>query len=200
MSSNLNARLAALPGFPVLAGQCVRLRAPCEHDIEALFALYSHPLVMRYWSSAPMRTRMQSQGKIDEMLQGFERRESIDWLVTARRDDTAIGSCTLYRFDARAGSAEIGYALHPDRWGRGLGAETVALALDWGFRSLGLDRIEADIDPRNAASRRLLAGLGFQDEATTRERSLPDGGTIASELHVLRRGEWEARADNNPGR
>ena len=193
MSFDLNARLAALPGFPVLTGQRLRLRAPGESDVDALFALCSHPLAMRYWSSAPMRTRMQAQGKVDEMLEGFERRESIDWLVTGRRDDAAIGSCTLYRFDARAGSAEIGYALHPERWGRGLGAEAVALALDWGFRSLGLDRIEADIDPRNAASRRLLAGLGFQGEATARERPLPDGSAIASELHVLRRSDWEAR-------
>lgn len=193
MSFDLNARLAALPGFPVLAGQRLRLRAPCAGDIDALFALYSHPLVMRYWSSAPMRTRMQAQGRIGEMLEGFERRETIDWLVATRRDDAVIGGCTLYRFDARTRRAEIGYALHPEYWGYGLARQAVTLALDWGFRSLGLDRIEADIDPRNAASRRLLADLGFQDEATARERPLPDGSTIASELHALRRSDWEAR-------
>ena len=187
MSFDLNARLAALPGFPVLAGQRLRLRAPGERDVEALFALYSHPLVMRYWSSAPMRTRTQAQGRIAEMLAGFERRENIDWLVATRRDDAVIGSCTLYRFDARTRRAEIGYALHPGYWGYGLARQAVALALEWGFRSLGLDRVEADIDPRNAASRRLLADLGFQREASSRQRALPGGRTIASDLHVLQR-------------
>ena len=193
MPADTNAQLASLPGFPVLAGQRVRLRAPCEQDIDAVFALFSSADVMRYWSSAPMRVRMQAQGKIAEMLEGFERRESLDWLVARRRDDAVIGSCTLYRFDACRGSAEIGYALDPQWWGRGLAGEAVTLVLDWAFRSLGLDRIEADIDPRNHASRRLLAASGFQPDATVRERPQRDGGIVASEIHALSRHDWSAR-------
>lgn len=194
MSADINARLAALPGFPVLTGQRVRLRGPRAQDIDALFALFSHPDVMRYWSSAPMRVRMQAEGKLGEMLDGFERRDALNWLVSTRRGDAAIGSCTLYRFDARHRRAEIGYALHPDQWGRGLAGEAVALALDWGFRSLGLHRIEADIDPRNEASRRLLQSLGFRSEGLLRQRFLVDGEATDSEIFGLLHDEWAARA------
>lgn len=194
MSADINARLAGLPGFPVLTGQRVCLRAPRVQDIDDVFALFSHADVMRYWSSAPMRVRMQAEGKLEEMLEGFARRDSLNWLIAARRGDRAIGSCTLYRFDARHRRAELGYALHPQWWGQGLASEAVALALDWGFQRLGLHRIEADIDPRNEASRRLLAGLGFRREGLLRQRFLVDGSATDSEIFGLLQDEWSARA------
>lgn len=196
MSTDINARLAGLPGFPVLTGQRLRLRGPRVQDIDDVFALFSHAEVMRYWSSAPMRERMQAEGKVEEMQDGFAHRESINWLLATRRDDRAIGSCTLYRFDTRHRRAEIGYALHPDWWGRGLATEAVGLALDWGFAALGLHRIEADIDPRNEASRRLLTGLGFRREGLLRQRFLIDGNASDSEIFGLLHDEWDAGTGN----
>ncbi len=185
MSGDLNARLADLPGFPVLSGQRLRLRGPRADDVDAVFALFSDPDVMRYWSHAPMRERMQAEGKVEEMLEAFERRTMLNWLVADLRSDAAIGSCTLFHFDARHRRAEIGYALRAAHWGRGLAAEAVALALDWGFRTLALHRIEADIDPRNAASRRLLLRLGFRSEGLLRERFFVGDDATDSELFGL---------------
>ena len=64
--------------------------------------------------------------------------------------------------------------------------------LDWGFRALGLHRIEADIDPRNAASRRLLARLGFTSEGTLRERFFVGDEATDSEIFGLLREQWRA--------
>lgn len=194
MSSDIHSLLARLPGFPVLAGQRVRLRGPGPGDADDVFALFSDPDVMRYWSSAPMQVRAQAEGRIGEMLDGFARRETIHWLVADRRSDVAIGSCTLFRFDARHRRAEVGYALRSDRWGRGLAAEAVALALDWGFRTLALHRVEASIDPRNDASRRLLERLGFRREGLLRERCFVGDVAGDSEFFGLPAQEWRERA------
>jgi len=191
MSSDIHSMLARLPGFPVLAGQRVRLRAPRPGDVDDVFALFSDPSVMRYWSSAPMQARAQAEGKIEEILEAFAQGGMINWLVADRRNDTAIGSCTLFRFDARHRRAEVGYALRSDHWGRGLAAEAVTLALDWAFRTLMLHRIEADIDPRNDASRRLLERLGFRREGLLRERFFVDGEASDSEFHGLLAQEWK---------
>lgn len=193
MSADINARLAALPGFPALSGPRVRLRGPRPEDADDVFALFSDAAVMRYWSSAPMRAPEQARGKIEEMLDAFERREMLNWLVADRRDERVIGSCTLFHFDPRHRRAEIGYALRSDLWGRGLASEAVALALDWGFRNLALHRIEADIDPRNEASRNLLARLGFRPEGVLRERFFVGDEPTDSELHGLLVQDWRDR-------
>ena len=189
---DIAAALAALPAFPVLRGRRVRLRGPGAADADDLFALFSDPRVMRYWSRAPMRDRGEAEGLVGEILEAFARRELINWLVVDA-DDRAIGTCTLFRFDPRHRRAEVGYALRPDHWGRGLASEAVTLAIDWALRTLDLHRIEADIDPRNDASRRVLERLGFRSEGVLRERFFVDGSATDSELLGVLASEWRGR-------
>lgn len=188
------AALAALPAFPALCGQRVRLRGPRADDADALFALYSDPAVMRYWSRPPMTARSEAEGLIAEILDGFGQRTMLNWMVTPRDDEAVIGTCTLFRFDPRHRRAEVGYSLRPQRWGRGLAREAVALALDWAFATLGLHRIEADIDPRNDGSRALLQRLGFVSEGVLRECCFVGEAVSDSEIFGLLADDWQARA------
>ena len=58
-------------------------------------------------------------------------------------------------------SDEIGYALHPDWWGRGLMTEAVAALLERGFRQRGLEAVWASHYAENIASRRVIEKSGF---------------------------------------
>lgn len=160
--------LAALDGFPHLRGGRVQLRGPRADDADALLAMFSDPQVMRYWSRPPMQSREEALALIEEIVEGFERRAMLNWVI-ADHDDAVVGSCTLFRFDPRHRRAELGFALHRSQWGRGLAREATTLALDWAFGTLGLHRIDASIDPGNAASRTLLLRLGFMVEGCQRE-------------------------------
>ena len=182
---DIAATLAGLPAFPQLQGKRVRLRGPRNDDADALFALFSDPAVMRYWSRPPMTTLGEAQGLIGEMLDSFEQRSLFNWMASARDDDAVIGTCTLFRIDPRHRHAEIGYALRSDHWGRGIASEAVALVLDWAFRQLDLQRVEADIDPRNEASRRLLLRLGFSSEGLLRQRFFVGDVVTDSEMFGL---------------
>lgn len=193
MTHDLNAALQSLPGFPTLEGQRVRLRGPRDEDTDAVFALFSDPEVMRYWSRSAMTEASEAAGLIVDIDERFEQREMINWVIAERRDDRIVGSCTLFQFSPRHRRAELGYALRSDRWGRGLGTEAVTLALDWGFRTLGLHRVEADIDPRNAGSRKLLDALGFRSEGLLRERFFVEGQATDSELFGLLAEDWSKR-------
>lgn len=185
--------LAALPAFPQLQGKRVRLRGPRESDADEVFALFADPDVMRYWSRPPMTTRGEAEGLIAEIDEGFARRTHLNWVVTLRHDDAVIGTCTLFRFEPRHRRAEIGYSLRSDHWGRGLASEAVSLMLEWAFRTLGLHRVEADIDPRNDGSRRLLERLGFASEGVLRERYFVGDEVSDTELLGLLASDWAAR-------
>ncbi|MFA1548527.1 GNAT family N-acetyltransferase [Actinomadura chokoriensis] len=58
----------------------------------------------------------------------------------------------------------IGYAAFLPHAGRGYVAEGVGLAVGYAFEELGLHRVEADIQPGNSASVRLVQRLGFRRE------------------------------------
>ncbi len=182
--------LASLPAFPQLQGKRVRLRGPRADDTDALFALFSDADVMRYWSRPPMTARSEAEGLIAEIGDAFEQRTMLNWMLTTRSDDAVIGTCTLFRFEPRHRRAEVGYALRSDCWGRGLAAEAATLALDWAFRALALHRVEADIDPRNEGSRKLLERLGFVSEGLLRQRYFVGNEVSDTELFGLLAYDW----------
>ena len=86
------------------------------------------------------------------------------------QDETLIGGVTLS--NVRRGVAQtgsLGYWIGGRFARQGYMTEALAAVLDFAFGHLGLHRIEAACLPRNAASRALLAKLGFQEEGYARE-------------------------------
>lgn len=86
--------------------------------------------------------------------------------------------------------AEIGYALARAHWGHGYMGEALQALPGFAFTDLDLHRLEADIDPRNAASAAALARLGFIQEGLLRERWIVAGEISDSALYGLLRRDW----------
>ncbi len=59
--------------------------------------------------------------------------------------------------------AEVGFILHPDHWGQGLATEALSAAIPHVFATLAVEALTAEVDPRNAASLRVLDRLGFRE-------------------------------------
>jgi RimJ/RimL family protein N-acetyltransferase len=172
-------------GVPVLESSHVRLRPYRADDVEAMFALYSDPRVMRYWSFPPWTERKQAMGYLQRALTGMDSGEIFPWAIADRDSDVLIGALTLFSLHVEQLRAEIGYSLSPHYQGRGLAAEALRCALAHAFDQLGLRRIEADIDPRNERSWRLLEGLGFAREGLLRQRWRVNGETCDTAFYGL---------------
>lgn len=176
---------ASIDHLPELEGPRVRLRAPRHADAADLYAVYSDPEVLRYWSHGPWTDPAQADDWIARAWSGFAERAFLQWVVARRDDDRVVGSTTLFACVAQHRRCEIGYALGAAHWGQGLAREALALALGLAFTVLGLHRVEADIDPRNRASLRLVEALGFRHEGTLRARYHVGGEIQDSAIHGL---------------
>jgi RimJ/RimL family protein N-acetyltransferase len=177
--------------LPILEGGRVRLRALSDQDIDALFTIFSNPEVMRYWSFTPLVDRDAAAALLNSTLEGFERRWLMKWGVALRDSDELIGTVTLINLDFTHCRAEIGYALARAFWGKGYIQEALNLLIEYAFQQLELHRIEADVDPRNAASIRTLERLGFKREGFLRERWQVGGELQDALFYGLLRPEWE---------
>jgi len=156
--------------LPVLQGPRVRLRMLRPADVAQLYTQFSDPKVMRYWSRPPLMRIEEAQTLFEELERGVQTGEFAQWAIARRSDDLMIGSCGLYAHQAAHRRAELGYALAGAYWGQGYASEALRLALAYAFGVLDLHRLQADIDPRNAASIRLLEPFGFVREGLLRER------------------------------
>ena len=101
------------------------------------------------------------------------------------------GGITLWI--VRSGSAEIGYNIARPLWGGGLATEAAAAVVAFGFRELGLARVQASTDIRNTASWRVMEKLGMAREGVARENRLLKGERVDDVLYAVLRGEWHAR-------
>ena len=179
-----------IPPVPTLGAPRLRLRPFAATDVDDLFAMQSDPVVMRYWSYPAYTERAQAEAKVESIQAEMRAREVYPWAIADRATDRLLGHCTLFALERAHARCEVGYALSRAAQGRGLASEAVRCALTHVFDTLGMERIEADVDPRNDRSVRLLERLGFRREGLLRARWRVSGEVQDAYFYGLLRAEF----------
>lgn len=179
--------------LPVITTERVVLRWISEDDVDALFEVFSDSQVMRYWSSGPLADRRAAADLQREIADGNRNNSMFKWGLALRESNRIIGTATLFNLSLSNGRAELGYAMGSAHWGKGYMNEALRAFVSHAFEGLDLRRLEADVDPRNAASIRTLERLGFQREGFLRERWHVAGEIQDALFYGLLRREWDHR-------
>lgn len=176
--------------LPTLPAERVQLRWLRPEDAAALFSIFGDAEVMRYWSSPPMGGLVAARALVTGTHDSFLERTMFHWGIATRTNDRVIGTCTLFHLDAAHRRGEVGFALGRESWGQGLMTEALSTLIGFAFHRLDLYRLEADTDPRNARSLRVLEHQGFKREGLLRGR-YHVGGEIQDSVYLgLLRNEW----------
>ncbi|MCL6739966.1 GNAT family N-acetyltransferase [Sphingomonas sp. RB56-2] len=131
--------------------QRLLLRRATMDDVDAMHAIMSNPRAMRYWSTPPHAELAESERWMASMVDA-DPVVSDDFIVTV--DGQLIGKLGAWKLP------EVGFLLDPDHWGRGYALEALNAFVER-RRARGSSHLTADVDPRNAASIRLLEQSGF---------------------------------------
>ena len=132
-----------------------------ESDLGPFCEMESDPV---YRSPQRVHPRAELERSFRE---GWMQPKPLGLLATVfKPEDRYIGRCGLYprRNDANEvvpGEAVIAFYLARPYWGRGLATEAGRAFVQYGFRQLGLTRIEAGMNVKNLASIRVVEKLGF---------------------------------------
>lgn len=177
--------------LPNLETSRLVLRHLEERDIPALHRTFSDPDVLRYMDGLCAHTLEEARELLDDIDRHFAARTLFQWGIALRESDQVVGTVTLFKIEHRHG--EIGYAIARDHQRQGYGREAVEALVEFAFGSYGLHRLEADVDPRNAPSLRLLEGLGFEREGYFRERYFLGGESTDGVFLGLLARDWRRR-------
>lgn len=140
------------PADPVLITERLTLRRFRWADVGPLHAIFADPEAMRFWSTTPHRAVAETRAFVRATMTAAASDEGDDFVVV--RDGEVIGKAGLW--DNR----EIGFLLARSQWGQGLASEAVRAILARAAQR-GVEKVLADVDPRNHASLRLLERAGF---------------------------------------
>ena len=177
-------------GLPTLTGNGLVLRQLEEGDLGRLFEVFADPAVMRYWSRGPFTDEGEAREMLVEIDRGWREDSFYQWGIVPAGSEAVVGTTTLFRIDRDHRRAEVGFAMGSAWWGRGFGSAAVARLVEYAFGPLGVCRLEADVDPRNVASLRVLERLGFKREGLLRERYHVAGEVQDTVILGLLRSQW----------
>jgi RimJ/RimL family protein N-acetyltransferase len=172
------------PWFPLRTAR-LRLRAFRQDDVDAVHAYASQPEVARYMDWGP-NTPEETQAFLGRMFEAQANwpRDDVNLAIEHAKDGRVIGSIRLGRKPAEQ-AADIGYCLNRDYWSRGLTTEAARAMLGVAFRTLGLHRVWAWCDVRNAGSYRVMEKLGMRREGTLRANVQMKGAWRDTHLYAI---------------
>ena len=133
-------------------------------DFEAFFTLTGKKQVMELITGRAL-TREESLAKFNSLLKNNRLHESLgSFIVMDGTDSTMLGFAKLEITEEDRNNAELGFMLLPEFWGRGYGREIAEQLMGIAESHPGLNRVYANIDPDNMASRKILLRMGFVSE------------------------------------
>lgn len=171
--------------FPTLQTSRLVLRQLEAGDSAAFFKLRSDPVAMRYVDRPLARSEDEIRHLMEQITQNFQNNAAVLWVISQKEDPAFIGNISFWRIEKENYRTEIGYMLLPEFQGKGLMSEAIRAVLAYGFDTLRFHSVEANVNPENTASIKLLEKAGFVREALFRENYHFNGKFLDSAIYSL---------------
>lgn len=152
---------------PDLADDAVLLRRWSDADLGCVEAASRDPHIPAGTSVPAVFTPAAGRAFVRRQWGRAESGEGLSLAIVERATGDAVGAAVLM-LRPQAGVAGVGYWLVPDARGRGLATRAIRLLSSWALADAGLARVEAWVEPGNAASLRVVEAAGFTREGVLR--------------------------------
>jgi RimJ/RimL family protein N-acetyltransferase len=151
----------------------LHLRPFTAADRDAIHAIYSDPEVMRHVGHGAHRTIAETVAALRTYAEVLADRGYSFVAVTQRESGALIGDAGLHPLGGRGPDIELGYTLARSAWGRGYATELGTALVAHAFGQLGAERVVAQVEPANRASRHVLEKLGMTPRGERRAYGRP---------------------------
>ena len=185
----------ALKPVTTLETARLHIRPVVADDLPALHAINGDADVTRYLPYATWQTLQDGQSWLARMQALADAGTGQQLVLVDRATGTVVGTLLLFKHDEGSARLELGYVLGQAHWRQGLMAEAVRAVCGHAFSALGIRRIEAEVNPANQSSCRLLEAVGFTPEGLARQRWVAKGVAYDTRLYGLLASDWPQRPE-----
>jgi len=177
--------------FTQIESERLRIRRFEDSDLAPFMSYRNDPEVARYqsWDSLDeqeAKAFIREAGSAQPGVPG----EWFGFVIESKETGALLGDCALRVDEHEPYRAEIGFTLAREHQGRGFASEAVSRLLEYAFDTLGLHRVVAIADCRNAPSVALLERVGMRREGHFLENVWFKGGWADEYLYAVLKDEW----------
>lgn len=169
----------------------LRIREFVEEDYQALREMDSRPVMYTYERDLP--TEADTRNSLTEYIKNQLEAPRITYrfAITLLSQHTCRGLLKISRQWEAIREWEVGWAIHPDEWGRGYATEAAWIVMDWAFTQLDVHRIVAFCHVDNVASVRVMEKLGMHQDGRLRETRWLRGQWWDEYVYSILEKEWK---------
>jgi RimJ/RimL family protein N-acetyltransferase len=163
----------------------VNLRLMEKEDLPLFAEWFNKPEVFGEYNPLRQMSRTEAEKMLENPLE-------LKPFIIEKKDGGKIGFIAHFYVLHPAGrQLEIGYSLVPSERGKGYCTEALKIMVDFLFLSKDTMRIQAQTDPRNIPSQKVLEKVGFKKEGTLRKSFFMRGEWRDAYLYSILKEEWK---------
>ena len=183
---------------PTLSYGTLTLRPSRESDIESIYQACQDPLISHFTTVPANYTLEHAQSFVRQLdPEGLQSKREIRFIIESSQGATPglAGVISFHSPNFNNKVAEIGYWVAKEYRGKSIGTTAVKVLTNFGFETMGWNRIEAMIDHDNEASKKVVTRAGYEHEGLLRQRVIrADGDVIDMDLYAVLQKNWQGLA------
>lgn len=160
----------------------IELRQITAEEHENIFRGLSNPEVIKYYGVS-----FKTLEETKEQMRWFHDLEKNKtgkwWTVYNTNTNQFLGAGGFNNLSKKLKKAEIGFWLMPEFWGKGYMQQAMPIICEYGFKELGLERIEGFVESENLNCKRALEKLHFKYEHTDKDSEFKNGKRISIDTY-----------------
>ena len=153
--------------FPVLRTDRLELVQITVDNVKDIYELFSDTQVVAFYNLLPFQKEEEAAAIIEKLQALYNERLGIRWGIRLKGTTKIIGSAGFNNY-TKNHRANIGYDLKPEYWNKGIVTEAIKAIVNYGFDTLQVNRIEAEVMSGNVFSERVLEKCDFKNEGLLR--------------------------------
>jgi len=167
----------------LLEGKSIRLKLCDKENLDYFVDFWNN---LDYYSGYEGIMEQMTKAEAEKRFEDTSKKATF---TIQKKDGKNIG--LVVYFGQTSGSITVGYAIEPSEHGKGYGTEALQLMTDYLFLAKEIHRIQANTDPENKASQRILEKVGFKKEGVSRRSSFVRGQWRDEYNYSILREEWK---------
>ena len=118
----------------------------------------------------PGYSQKDAQSWVEHAVTAWKKETEFQHVIIDTNDQSIVGSCGLNRLNRIDAVCNLGYWVRASRIGEGAARQGALLLREFGFQTLGLNRLEIVVAIGNLPSQRVAENVGAQFEGIQRKR------------------------------
>jgi len=149
--------------FPILTTERLTLRQLVINDEQEILALRSDSEINKYLDRPVSKTIDDARSFINKVNENITKNVSLYWTIALGDRNILVGTICLFGFSDEHSKCEIGYELLTNFQGQGIMKEAAEKIIDYAFKTIKVQKIEACLHRDNQRSVKLLEKLSFRN-------------------------------------